>query len=59
MKMYFDYHVDSKQGFYATPHAINISDLLIRLLMFTKEKRKKMLGMFLLAHFFVFTSNEF
>lgn len=27
--------------FYATPHAINISDLLIRLLMFTKEKRKK------------------
>lgn len=61
MKISDDYHVYSKQGSYAAPHVINISDLHFCLLMFTKEKRKKRVrDMFLLVvHFFVFTSNEY
>lgn len=59
MKIYFDYHVYSKQGSYATPYAIIISDLLFHL-MFTREKRRREVReMFLVVvHCLVFTSNE-
>lgn len=52
MKIDVDYHVYSKQGSYATPHAINISYSLINV--YQREKQKRMLSIF-----FVFTSDEY